>query len=326
MTKEKGFTLVELLITMMIMVVVIALTGPLYNRILMGAKGQTVEDQAYKDLINSMELIRLDIEHSGLGIANNESNMPVTWNEAARTLQLRSVLSNTNQTTMGWALVDCSTLGASIAANYIVNQKQTPGLTTMVLLDTNKNFAGLTTAGSYNCPTVLPPAIPPIMPGVYSAYPYDPTVANGCADGYCTTTTYLPSAANGAPTSKAACAQGTFNLLRRVGNAGVGGNPVINCVADFRVRFDIDTDNSGIINVGESELSVVPTPGTAGMLMSTLKNMEFILLVQVGQRDETLNTNPNTTVSGTNLSAAGVTNANNYRWKVLKISGKPMSW
>ncbi len=335
MMNKQGFTLIELIVTMMIMAFVLALTGPVYTRLLTGVKEESISSEIYHDLVNSLELIRLDIEHAGFGIARDETTLPIAWNEGTQTLELRSTLNNTNQTTMGWALLNCTTAGAGITTGtYIVNQKETPGLRSMVLRDKDNNFAGLATPGNYNCPAAL--AAGP-GPGIYSAYPFDSGVANGCGgvnnggtSSWCTRIRYLPSASFGAPTSRADCAQGTFDLLRMVGNGA--GDPIVNCVADFRVRFDVDSDGTGSITAGEFELAAVPTPATAGPLVDAVKNMEFIFLVQAGQRDDDLNTNPNTTVAGvttatdTVLSAAGVTNANNYRWKVLKISGKPMSW
>lgn len=349
MMNKKGFTLIELIVTMMIMGFVLALTGPVYTRLLTGVKEETVSSQVYHDLINSLELIRLDIEHTGFGIARDETILPIAWNEGTQTLELRSTLNNTNQTTMGWALLNCATAGAGITnGTYIVNQKETPNLLSMVLRDKDNYFAGLATPANFNCPAAFP-AGP--GPGIYSAYPFDSSVANGCGgasnggtSSWCTRIRYLPSAPYGAPASRAACAQGTFDLLRWVGN-GVTGDPIVNCVADFRVRFDVDSDGTGSLTAGEIELTALPAlppdPATtnpthpqapAGPLVDAVKNMEFLLLVQAGQRDDDLNTNPNTTVAGvtaatdTVLSAAGVTNANNYRWKVLKISGKPMSW
>ncbi|MDO8947955.1 MAG: prepilin-type N-terminal cleavage/methylation domain-containing protein [Desulfocapsaceae bacterium] len=322
MKNKAGFSLVEILITMAIMATVIALTGPVYNRILTGVKGSAIQGQVYHDLIRSMELIRLDIEHVGLGIGRNVTTMPIIWSEANKTLTLHSVLNNTNQTTMGWALLNCDVTLKPIATAYIVNLKETPGLQSMVLLDANKNFASLASSANVNCPATL---------GIYTAYPYDNTAANGCTTGtvtgFCNRVTYAPSATNGVPTKKASCAQGTFNLLRRVGTAVAGGDNAINCVADFRVRFDIDNNGNGVIDGGESELNAVPSPATAGDLTDKVKNVEFLILVQAGQLDDTLNSSLNpSAVSGVNLSLAGVPNASNYRWKVLKISGKPMSW
>lgn len=330
MKNTKGFSLIELLVTMAIMSIVVALSGPIYTKVLMGVKKETVSSEVHQDLVTGTELIRLDLEHAGFGVARNETALPAVWDEDPdgapntndSTLELRSVLNNTNQTTMGWALLNCSTPNQAITTGtYIVNQKDTAGLQSMVLLNPNENFGGLVTPGSYTCPATT---------GIYSAYPFDSASFNACTTGWCTRIIYhLSSTAHGTPASRAACAQGTFDLRRRVGNATLGnaiGDPVIlNCVADFRVRFDIDTDGLGV-GASESQLSVLPAYATAGALMDEVKNMEFLILIQTGQRDNDLNSSPNTTVSGVTLSAAGVTNANNYRWKVIKISGNPMSW
>ncbi len=349
---NKGFSLIEIFITMAIMAVVMAMSGPLYTRVLRGVKAESTSSEAYQDLITATAMIRLDIEHAGVGIPRDEAPsaapalLPVAWTEGptpptagTSILDLRSTMINTNQTTMGWGMLDCTGAaagGAITAATYIVNLKDTPGLQSMVLLDDYEQFETLTAGGSYNCPAT---------PGYYTAYPYDPTSTNNCNMGWCTRTRYSLSAAHGAPTSPAACAQGTFNLLRAVGNGA--GDPIVNCVADFRVRFDLDNSTNGMIDATEANaLPAVPDPlaappvivrtapltpivrlpERAGYLMDRVRNMEVLLLVQVGQKDDRLNTSPNTTVAGTALSLAGVTAPTSYRWKILKISGKPMSW
>ncbi len=333
---RQGFTLIELMITMAIMTIIIGLSGPVYQTILSGVKGNTIESQVYQDIVNNMDLIRLDIEHAGYGIARDETDLPIEWSEVNQELELRSVLNNTNQTTMGWALLNCTSTEQVIPAvcndsaglpkpPYIVNQKETPCLQSMVLLDSSKNFEKLVTPGDLTCPATPTIGLYTAYPyGLYTAYPYDSAANDQCATGFCSRITYRLSGANGTPASKTACAAGTYDLLREVGTNGTGGDTIIDCVADFRVRFDLDTDNNGSINT--SEASVLPAAASAGLLMDQVKNVEFVFLVQAGQRDDDLNSNPNTTVSGVTLSLAGVTNANNYRWKVIKISGNPMSW
>jgi type IV pilus assembly protein PilW len=322
MINRHGFTLIELMITMTIMIIIIGLSGPVYQTILSSVKGNNIESEVYQDFVNNTDLIRLDIEHAGLGIARDETSLPIEWDEATKALQLRSVLNNTNQTTMGWALLDCTianqtipSSGTCTGAPYVVNQKKTPCLQSMVLLNSSKNFAKLVTPADLKCPAAT---------GLFAAYPYDSTANDQCATGFCSRITYRLSAVNGTPASKTACAAGTYNLLREVGTNGVGGDTIMDCVADFRVRFDIDNDNNGVLD--SKKASTLPAAASTGALMDQVKNFEIIFLVQVGQRDDKLNSNPNTLVSGVTLSLAGVTNATNYRWKVIKINGNPMSW
>lgn len=321
MIDKKGFSLLELLITMAIMVVVLALTGPVYTRILTGVKDEAVSAAVYQDIIGSLDLIRLDLEHIGHGVGRDESSMPIIWDEANQTLEIRSALNNTNETTMGWGLLNCAT-----GNNFIVDELVTATAGTgLILLDEAKIFKSLSTYGA---------ACPAGYLGIYTVYPYDTAGTNSCAGGgWCTRITYrLSVLANPAPASKSACAENTFNFIRQVGDGA--GDTIINCVADFRVRFDIDNDATGTITAGEEELDAVPTipvafPEPAGDLMDSVKNIELYVLVQAGRLDTDLNTNPNTTVGSVNpftLSSAAVVNANNYRWKVIKVSGKPMSW
>ena len=322
MINRQGFTLIELVITMALMIIVIGLSGPAYRTILSSVKGNNIENEVYQDIVNNLDLIRLDIEHAGFGLARDETNLPIEWDELNKVLQLRSVLNNTNQTTMGWALLDCTSANQTIpsagtctGAPYIVNQKKTPCLQSMVLLNSSKNYAKLVTPTDLTCP---------LATGLFVAYPYDSTANDQCVTGFCSRITYRLSAVNGTPASKTACAAGTSNLLREVGSNGLGGDTIMDCVADFRVRFDIDNDNNGVLD--STKASALPAAASTGALMDQVKNAEVIFLVQAGQRDDKLNSNPDTLVSGVTLSLAGVTNAKNYRWKVIKINGNPMSW
>lgn len=325
---SKGFTLVEILITMFILVAIMALTIPIYTKNVDGISAVSASEDSKIDNLLAMETIRLDLQHVGTGIGLNEATLPIVYNEtvpALPILDLRSTLVNTNQSTLGWGLINC-TVGSAIttATDYIVDQREDATNTNLVLLDSDKNYISNTNGANYNCPTAAEAGQPVGTSVLYTAFPTAFTAAaptNYCTTGFCSRIRYNFSAAQPLET----CAVGTRNLLRAVG--GAAGDTLVNCVAGFRVRFDIDADNNDSISAGETGNTNLPA--AAGDIMAQVKNIDMYLLVQVGKEDISLRSNPTLTVDGIidfTLDWQGITNRTNYRWKIFKVSGKPNGW
>ena len=311
---KRGFTLVEMVVAMTIISIIMALSAAAFKRVVLGTRTQTKSVQSGMDKIMGLGLVRLDLEHVGFGIASDETSLPIVWNEGAapvnRKLTLRSTLNNSNQDTMGWMLLNCSS-GATIGVSTIVDRRENAGNKYLVLLDEDKKYVGGATAASYVCPAVA---------GVYSAYPYDNTVTDGCTGSQvCNQVVYEL----GTTQSLSSCATGTRQLLRKVG--GGSGVPVLNCVADFLVRFDLDTNGDGTVDISDDDGTNLPA--TTANVITQVKSINTYVLMQMGQRDRELTFTGDTTMGGAiPLDNSGVTDFTQYRWKVLKLSGKPMSW
>ena len=308
--KNKGFTLIELLVSLAIFSIIIGLTFPAFRNILTASKTETASEEAHIDKIISLELMRLDLENANYGIAKDEANVPMTWDNAGKVLQLNSTLNNTNQATIGWMMYDC-TAGGTLSSNVQQDKRQLTTNNNIVLLDSDKNFESLTTTGA-GCPATN---------GIYLAYPYDNSPGtNACATQWCSKVQYKLSATN----PLADCAAGTKNLLRAVGTGA--GDPILSCVADFTVTFGLDTTGNGIIDTPKA----TALPATTSEILNQVKNIDLYALVQFGKKDQNLSSNENLvldTTSGITLSKANVTeDPSKYRWKVVRISGKPMSW
>lgn len=322
---SKGFTLIEILITMVIMVIVVALTIPLYTSTVDGISALSSSEDAKLDNLLAMEMIRLDMKHVGTGIGLNEAASPITYSDATQILDLHSTLVNTNQATFGWGLINC-TVGSAIttATDFITDQREDTTNTNLVLLDSDRNYIANTNGANYNCATAVEAGQPIGTSVLYTAFPTAYTsvaTPNACTTGFCTNVRYTLSAAQPLET----CAPGTLNLTRAVG--GAAGTTLVNCVADFRVRFDLDANTDGRIDPNDAaEVSLATPPALAADIMAQVKNIDMYLLVQVGKEDRSLRSAPNLTVDGINFSLAGITNPTNYRWKILKINGKPNTW
>lgn len=309
---NRGFTLIEVMVALAIMSIITALTFPAFFDLLNVSKGETSSNEAHIDKIVGLELMRLDLEHANYGIGTNVSTPSITWDATNKILQLNSTINNTNQATIGWMLYDCTNSNRSLgitSGNLIKDKRQDSSNTCFSLLDSNRQYVATeTTTGS--CPTGQ---------NVYTAFP----IARNQTGTPCASTPYtsvqykLSSGTN----TLSDCAIGTHNLLRQVG-AGTG-EPILNCIADFAVTFDLDTNNDDVIDTPSSNTA----PSSVSDVLNQVKNIHMYALMQTGRKDDTLNSNENLSIEGGGtLSKVGITDASNYRWKVVHISGKPMGW
>lgn len=329
---NRGFTFVELLITMIIVSVVIALTGETFGRLVQGLRSESKSVEASLDKLTGVEKIRLDMEHVGFGVPiwttpakTAQETAMITWTEDVpstaalgaptnRLLQLYSTLNSTNAGSMGWAMVTCA--GPAVAPVMVVDRRDATATNNVVLLDGDRAFQGQGLITGNICPTF----------GLFSAFPntgVDCLSETAAGLGNCTKISYSLRAL---PASITTCAPNTYELARTVG-AGAG-NAVLTCVADFIVRFDQDTTGNGSANVLQANTPVA-APVTNQRIVSQLKNIDMFILVQSGPRD------PQRTFAGDITMGGTINFANNivpaaefplYDWKVIHITSKPMSW
>ncbi|MFZ5906505.1 MAG: prepilin-type N-terminal cleavage/methylation domain-containing protein [Nitrospirota bacterium] len=149
------------------------------------------------------------------------------------------------------------------------------------------------------------------------------------------------------------CVAGTGVLVKSVishvnGNRGVE-MPLLDCVADMQVIFGFDMDEDGERGTfsdadggqvtgteGATVANVQATLNDPALLRSRLNEVRVYILAHEGQKDATF-TYPNATIqmpadpsdpafavgSDFDLSASGIPDWQNYRWKVFTLSVKP---
>ncbi len=116
------------------------------------------------------------------------------------------------------------------------------------------------------------------------------------------------------------CAGGTYLLYR---NASY---PILSCVADFQVGFGLDTTGDGVIDTWTQSLLGY----TATQIRDELKQVRVYILIQNGVYDKNY-TYPGTSVFvgdsslgiGRSFNFAGITNYKHYRWKLIKLTVIP---
>jgi len=312
---ETGFTMVEMLITMVIVSIVVGIAYYAYNKLATEVSNGSVSVEGAMDKIVGLELMRLDIAHAGFGIARDETCPPVRWisandpsdpcdSDLENSLVLRSTMNNTNQSTMGWLLVECKE-NESWQNHIIIDEREVSTVNTIVFLDYRGQF-GFSATSSTNCP----------RDANYIGYPVVGT--NECNVQTCSRVAYTLSTTQ----SLSLCADGTKNLLRKVG-AG-SGSPILNCVADWDLRFGLDTDGDGAVDTVSTGSGLPTTPAD---IRSQLKYISVYALIQAGNYDAKYNYGNNVTVDNnvTLTFPAGCTKCPNYHWKVLKKTIKLMN-
>ncbi len=296
---RKGFSLIEALITLIIVSILTSAVYYTYTTLFRGAKSssESTEQQIEKSI--GLELLRLDLEHAGYGIAKDATDLILQWNSGSSTLTIRSTINNTNQSTIGWVL--CVNGIMSDARKDTTNNN-------LVFIDAStENYSSAVTTGL--CPAS----------GIHIGFPFQ-TGANACNVGgtnTCNTITYSLSNTN-LPDH---CHPNTFNLLRAV-NSG-SGNPVLSCVADFEVRFDLDTNADGKINCSSDSCLTDVLPANNNAIRTQVKNIHVYLLIQEGGLNkEYVYSGGNPTIDGITLQLPP--NHQHYKWKAYKISVKPL--
>ncbi len=130
-----------------------------------------------------------------------------------------------------------------------------------------------------------------------------------------------------AGTIPARCASGTGVLYKAVlkhgGNGSYNYLPVLDCVADMQVMFELDINGDGIIDTESNDISAL----TAQQVRDQVKEVRVYILAQEGQKDSSYSY-PNNSISvggasGRNFNLTTIPNYRNYRWKLYTLSVKP---
>ena len=324
---NKGLTLIELLVTMVILIVLISAVYLTYVTIYSDYRKETKNIETELEKVVGQDLLRLDITHLGYGISDNETSKLIECincddsNPADNQLILRSTFNITKDLTQHWIFINRDD-------NITINSDNI-SLTTnrFVYLDKDKNL--INDNLSYNN------FISSYVSGKFLGFPVEAD-DNGCLGQLCSkilynlTNTSLPKR----------CNSNTFNLNRQVNN-----DPILmmfNCVADFTIRLDYDSDGNGKIDNSSEKFkkySDISTELTKDV-KKKLKRVSVYMLIQEGSKDK------NFTFTGNIVNSSYLLvkdfNGNltdcvendvclklpsdfqHYRWKVINYSIKPM--
>ena len=287
MKSKEGFSLIELLVTM---VIIVLLAGIAYNgfSILMRiTKQESSLVTSHIEVATGLELLRLDIEHLGYGIAKNEDEKIVEWNNG--TLTIRSTINNTKPKTRGYLIP--KRVGGSLTTIVDAREKTGAGSCSILKGKDKRFFAIGTISGS----DISVSGVSCTNSEVYIAFPM--VNPNGCNNRCYEVQYYISSTAD----KPDRCNPHTGVLERKVGES----RPLLNCVADWKVVLDgVSTSNATNDDIREN-----------------LKSVKVYLLVQEGKRDVNYTFTGNTTIDGITLNLPD--DYQHYRWKIIKFVVRP---
>lgn len=318
--KRRGLSLVELLVVIGISLFLLIAIYYGYTRLFKKFLTGTGRTSVTISSIVGEEILQQDVEHAGYGISIKEPKLPIQFGKDSNgnpVLTIRSTYVVTNRSTKGWAILNCSSAGASsVPVSYSELPLPSNYAVVMDLSETvvspygniGKNGQG------YTCP----------KQGYFLAYPVPKNLnANDriCSNQICAQIDYYLSTSSAVnPVCKDMPA-----LMRRVSwkrNLS-SGQPFLGCVADFQIR--VDWDNRKYVNpydASDPDYSAIQN-ATFEDLKDKLKMVHIYLLVREGGKDPNYVFTGSTRVDNVELHLPP--NYQHYHWKIVKLSIEPIN-
>jgi prepilin-type N-terminal cleavage/methylation domain-containing protein len=331
---QAGFTLVELLITMVAFVLVIAGASQIFTGLLTQFKQQSKIAETNIEGAIGLEILRQDLEHAGYGLPwaysgavfgyTEATSAPASgYNDTANTPP-RAVLSGNNTGTNG---SDYLVIKAVNVARNEPSRKSTRLISTapyvMTWTPANENPAGtdrvivikggagaslreLVTSGNFYTTysnVVNMPWRPSDATDNRIVYGINDNSASVPSMPFNRADYYISIPATNMPTR---CATGTGVFYKATVNHADGmlsGLPLLDCVADMQVVYAMDNDEDGDFEngVGGDAFTNSLAGLTAVQIRTRVKAVEVYLLAHEGQRD------PNFTFNNVTCGAACIT-------------------
>jgi len=306
---RKAFTLIELLIVIFITLLLLSILSSIYSGLFKKTSKQVTEySHNFLDPV-VLNILKQDIQNAGLGLGENaicictnfickDICLPIDYDKAKGGLVIRSVYNTTNQESRNYGIVSCNST-TSKPVLIFGNRTGSP----VVYLDTSKHIIQGENGSLDKCPA----------PGNLLFFSYDKDVkTSGCINQFCNLIEYYLSTSSS--DTLPFCAEGTHTLERRVGG---NSTPFIPCVADFKIRFNWEgklVDPADLSNISLSEEK------------KKLKYVNVYLLVQASKRESNeVTSNATYSIDNLTLSLSNVTDYSHYKWKLFKLSVKPVN-
>jgi len=267
MKREHGVTLIELLVSLLIFTIVIALTLKFFTKQLTLTTSQSGISESSQEAMSTMETLRRDIETAGYGLPWNmagtnyseaTSSSAAPYNDAPSNppraiiidnansyLVLKGSALNINKASKHWGVYDSSKIfhngfsGSAAASDYTNLNRFVPDDNAIILIaDNDRRIIGSGSNWSYkyNGSDFAPPP-PPLLSfnhsylvyGILNSTTSSPKAPFNRIDYYIKTPGKLP----------ANCAAHTKILYRSIMKSSTGrftSYPILDCVAGFHIR------------------------------------------------------------------------------------------
>lgn len=363
MKGERGFTIIELLVVVLIFGFVLMATSDMFVGILRGYKQQSKITETNIEGIIGLEMLRRDIEHAGYGLPWTMSG--ASYSEATDAIALayndsssnppRAILSGidtrdtsgraylvikainvaTNDTCKKWTFLTSTGVPAPPWTSTNPASENLNSTDRVIVISPGTpvtNSRALVVNGSgnfftqFNLGSLSGFSSPDETRVIYGV---DPPASGGASLRMpFNRADYYVSTSN--PPGR--CAQGTGVLYKAIVSQKDGSFenilPLLDCVADMQVITYLDnTGGNGDVNDKRGVL-LEPDPNN---IRNWLKEVRVYILAHEGQRDTSYThpTNPilvgESATLGRNFdfTTAGILNWQNYRWKVYTLVVKP---
>ncbi|MDQ7787269.1 MAG: PilW family protein [Thermodesulfovibrionales bacterium] len=381
--RQEGFTLVELLITMVIFVFTIAAASSIFVPLLTQFKQQSKVAETQIEGVVGLDLLRRDVEQAGFGLPWNiaAAVTTATYSEASGNISPltfppsnyndapnppRAILSGdsvgfngsdylvikgtsvaTNDAAMKWAYV-VEEGGASVVKTWGAGVEDLDSTDRVIVMipsrGVNNQKILVDSSGVFSVQFQSVPNSaysPGIERDLYLIYGVDPDTNLRMPFNRAE---YYIRGAGGGFTIPPRCAPNTGVLMKSVINQADGargaGMPLLDCVADMQVVYQLDRDGDGTLDAVTSVLNdTTGTALTARQIREQLKEIRVYILAHEGQKDNTYNAttiypagtvalpaapDPGSVSGSTfNFTTRGVTDWRHYRWKIYRIVVKP---
>ncbi|PKL51556.1 MAG: hypothetical protein CVV37_05865 [Nitrospira bacterium HGW-Nitrospira-1] len=362
LSTEKGFSLVELMITIVTFLFIVAAASSVFTSLFTQFKQQSKIGETNIEGVIGLDMLRWDIEHAGYGlphgglIAYTEVNGdPFSLNDAPTDIP-RAIISRSNAVyaapnnifnesdylaiKSSAVALNNTTAGkwnylTTVAGNPLLNvwtpaaENVPEGGRGIVISSGNRTL--ITNAGSFSarCCTNAVANIASFAPGPNETYLlYGVNHNTDLRRPFNRVDYYIDRPAANMPQR---CAPNTGVLERAVvnqGNDSLNPQPVLDCVADMQVVYALDNDENGefIDGVGGDVYTDTLALLSAEDIRRRVKEVRVFVLAHEGQRDATYE-HPTPIVVGPDAALgrafALAGTDRNYRWKVYTIVVKP---
>ncbi|MBZ4672603.1 MAG: hypothetical protein JG762_833 [Deferribacteraceae bacterium] len=311
---NKGVTLIELLVTVFIFSVVISAVYLTFTSLYSDARVELKKTESEIEQEISLNYIQNDLTHIGYGIGFGETNELITCTDCDNTpsinknFSLLSLYNFANKNSFNWCIYNYDKDSDKCLNGLTPNGSDS----FMFLLDNRTAYDNTTTKWTDR----------PTDNKTYIAVMVDDTLTNGCSSQFCYNVYYILTKSN----IPQKCNPNTFGLTRALNSTGTGGIRILDCVADFTLRFDYDKNDNNLIDDTDNETSYYNIAHNFKDQFEKIKSISLYLLLQEGSYDKDFTLNQACTEKFCNgdVCLTLPDNCEHYRWKIAKISAKTM--
>ncbi len=321
MRRQEGMTLVELMVSLSIILVVMAVATAAYLKMLRSYKTQSKISQSYISDLTGLELLRYDVQMAGYGIPSdingytyNEAvaggTLPTAYNpenlndspgnapkpfailpnggsNGSDVLSIKSLVANINSTTKKWNMVLPGTTTVTAWGDSTIDFAVNTDIVIMMddkgkLLPAGGGGGAAFNSYTFNGASPLSPTAAPDT-SMWLIYGLSTAVPRM---PFNRVDYYLDTVVN-----PKACAPNTFTLYRSVVSnaAGIAGGrqpnatPLIDCVYDFQVAFGLDNDSDQAVDTRGWAQDLAGMDATA--VREHVREVRIFILYHEGVRD-----------------------------------------